>query len=468
MLRRVNVPRGISGAGFAIQALMNALSPAKLLPTLETSAARYFTFFSSYFLQGLVPGLFLGVLLNYFIKNGFAAGAVGGIVALVGLPWSFQFFWGPVVDGFRSSKMGGRRFWQVVAYTGCIACLLAMCALVRDPIHHVKLLTGILVVHSFFASLMDVAVDALMIDHAPEEEKGKSGAAGRTGVVVGNAVSTLAFSFLLNRFGFTFCVTTLTFAWLAIGSVLMLIRENKKDAFFSWRRLPAAQLKKIEAARPRSAKEFVKELFQSLASPTAIKLCVLFFVADFFMSSFGVGFGVDLIQKFGWTDSGLSQFQGSLSLFGGTVLSFGVGYFSDRIGHFKAMRILLALCAGVFAFSSLLFTKGWGASLSPIVVVMQTLVPSLIYVAATPAILSLDDSPLAATRFTLIMNAMNFGDISGAAAAGQMGKWLSSPVFALVVAGVLITGAMALRKPPKPASGAVLEPVFPPISPQAA
>jgi MFS family permease len=194
-------------------------------------------------------------------------------------------------------------------------------------------------------------------------------------------------------------------------------------------------------------KGFVKELGQALFTPTGLKLCALFFLVDFSLGAFGVGFGVDLIQKYGWDEETLTRVGGLLSLFGGTAVAFGIGWFSDRIGHFRALKIFLLTCAALHFFFAILFVRGWDVELSPLMMVMQSLVPSFLFVAAVPAIMSLDKSPLAATRFTLIMAAMNFGDVAGGAAAGTLLKIFPHAQFSLIIAAVFVGGALVLHRP---------------------
>ncbi|RYZ98455.1 MAG: MFS transporter, partial [Proteobacteria bacterium] len=413
---------------------------------LEESRWRYSNFFLMYFLQGMVPGLFGACLMNYYIAHGFTVSMIGSFGAIVAIPWSLQFLWGPVVDSFRSSRMGARRFWQVIAYVACAASLITMSLVIHDPIKQTSLLCGMLFAHSLFASLMDVSTDALMIDNVPEEERGRSSSAGRMGFVIGGALSTLLFAPLLSNYGFSFSVSVLAAIWIVVGAVPILTREKKVDSLFTWARR-AAPVGAVKS--PASVKAFTKELAQALFTPTGLKLCALFFLVDFSLGAFGVGFGVDLIQKYGWDEQNLTRVGGLLSLFGGTAVAFGIGWFSDKIGHFKALKIFLITCAALHVFFAILFAYGWDVELSPLMMVMQSLVPSFLFVAAVPAIMSLDKSPLAATRFTLIMAAMNFGDVAGGAAAGTLLKIFPHVTFSLIIAAIFVGGAVILHKPTK-------------------
>ena len=382
--------------------------------------------------------------MNHFISKGFSVGAIGSFGAVVALPWSLQFLWGPVVDGFRSSKMGERRFWQMIAFAGCLTCFFLAATFVADPVAQVSLVMGILFCHSLFAALLDVTTDALMIDTAPEDEKGRSASAGRVGFTIGSSLGALIFAPILNHYGFATSVQVLAAIWIVLGLLPLLTREKPTDKLFSFGLRPAP---KGACREPRSVAEFAKEFWAALATPTGLKLCALFFFVDFGLGAFGVGFGVDLIQKYGWNAESLTRLQGMMSLLGGTVIALAIGWFSDRIGHFRALRLFLGTSAALYFAFAILFARGWDMSLSPLMMVLQSTVPTFLFVAATPAIMSLDKSPLAATRFTLIMASMNFGDVAGGAAAGFVRQHFSSPMITLALGAVFLLGALSLHRP---------------------
>lgn len=66
----------------------------------ESRALRFITFFYMYVMQGIPAGFALYALANYLTAKGLTPVVVGSFAAVVGIPWSLQFVWEPVIDKF--------------------------------------------------------------------------------------------------------------------------------------------------------------------------------------------------------------------------------------------------------------------------------------------------------------------------------------------------------------------------------
>jgi PAT family beta-lactamase induction signal transducer AmpG len=71
---------------------------------------------------------------------------------------------------------------------------------------------------------------------------------------------------------------------------------------------------------------------------------------------------------------------------------------------------------------------------------------ALSFVALAPVVMLASRGPVAASRFTLYMAALNFGDVSGAALAGTLAGVAGLGASALV-AGLILAGLAALVAP---------------------
>lgn len=115
-----------------------------------------------------------------YAAKGLTPVVVGSFAAVVGIPWSLQFVWGPILDKFQGSAMGRRRPWvilsQVLAFVASLSILW-----VDDPVRQVSLLSAIFFVHSIFASVQDASVDALAISTILQRERGRMTAIMRGG-----------------------------------------------------------------------------------------------------------------------------------------------------------------------------------------------------------------------------------------------------------------------------------------------
>jgi PAT family beta-lactamase induction signal transducer AmpG len=77
-----------------------------------------------YFCQGFPWGFATIALLAILSEAGHGKAETSTIVALAILPWTFKFFWAPMIDSFRLPAYGIRRPWIAMAQVGMAATLL--------------------------------------------------------------------------------------------------------------------------------------------------------------------------------------------------------------------------------------------------------------------------------------------------------------------------------------------------------
>mgnify|MGYP001158667837 FL=1 len=143
-----------------------------------------------YFAQGLPWGFASVTFAAYLIDNGTPVEDIAILFATVALPWTFKWIWGPVVDAIFIEKYGPRRQWVLFAQAG-MALTLGSLILVDNLNEQVELVTRVLFVHNIFASLQDVATDALAVEILQPDEVAKVNgfmfAAKRGGIIIGGA-----------------------------------------------------------------------------------------------------------------------------------------------------------------------------------------------------------------------------------------------------------------------------------------
>jgi PAT family beta-lactamase induction signal transducer AmpG len=165
----------------------------------DSARLRYFTFCYLYIMQGIPSGFALTAVYNFLIGQGLSAKEVGSFAAIVGLPWTFQFVWGPLIDKYQWSVIGHRKQWVVL--TQLVAALVSLSLLlVRSPVRQLPLLGALFFIHSVFASIQDASVDAIAISVVPVAER--VNAFMRAGSLLGWAVGGAGFAYLLHHSGF--------------------------------------------------------------------------------------------------------------------------------------------------------------------------------------------------------------------------------------------------------------------------
>ena len=132
-----------------------------------------------YFAQGVPYGFMEHTMLNYLATGGgnpeagIELGEIGALSALILLPWTFKIIWAPLMDTFTLRSMGRRRSWIIGAQL-LMALTLIGILFVPNVTSDYKLLGIMFFIHNIFASMQDVATDALAVDILPSEEQGRA------------------------------------------------------------------------------------------------------------------------------------------------------------------------------------------------------------------------------------------------------------------------------------------------------
>lgn len=399
--------------------------------------ARGVTIFSTYLVQGLAAGFSLTALANHLAGLGLSTVEIGRHFALVGLPWALQpVLWGPLVDRAPDFAMGRRRALALAAVLGA---LVALAGLLLVPDYRaLAVVSGVFLVHSVFASLLDTALDRMVLDHVPADELGRASALTRAGMVVGTAISASLFAWLLGAAGFRVSVAVLVALSAVATAPLLVVRERAGDALLSARRRGSAR----GAVPGRGA--YLAGLVANLRRPEAALLLALCFALEFTTTAFDVRLGVALVQGGGWDAASLSHLQGLLGLASGTLGAALVGWWSDRAGAGPALRALFAACAAAYLASAALVVLAPGAG--GVVLALSNVVPALLYVALVPTVMRLSAGAAAATGFEVYMAVLNLGDVAGAAASGALDGALPPAGGALLAAGVFVAGTLLLSR----------------------
>ncbi|SFK55013.1 MFS transporter [Methylorubrum salsuginis] len=412
-------------------------------PSLLTRRWRVGLFAGLYLYQGTVAGFATLALANHLAADGHGAGAVGSLLALIGLPWVLQpLLWGPLLDRAAPHPMGAHRVWLVRGlFGGQIAlCLLPFLGVRPDP----SVLGAVLLLHSLCASLADTATDRMIVANVPEGELGRVSACTRAGFVTGSALGAALFGWLLPEIGLPGTAGLL----LALTSTLVLaaglVRERPGDALL-WVGPPprsiVSEAPRVLAAHGRG----VVRVLAAFRHRAALLLLALCFGIDFVLALFQVPFAVAMVRDHGWEAGALSQVQALLAFLGGTLGAGLVGFAVDRIGPAPALRRLCLACAAAFAVIALIVVGGFEARGGPVILGLASVVPALLYVALQPTVvLASRAEGVSATQFQIFMAAMNLGDVAGAALAGAAERWASPAATACGVA--LVFGLAAMRR----------------------
>ena len=204
----------------------------------ENKTRRVVTLCLMYFAQGLPWGFASVTFAAYLIDNGTPVEDIAILFATVALPWTFKWIWGPVVDAIFIEKYGPRRQWVLFAQAG-MALTLGSLILVDDLNEQVDLVTRVLFVHNIFASLQDVATDALAVEILQPDEVAKVNgfmfAAKRLGIIIGGA----GLGVMIGVIGISGVIVAQLALLLLIMWIPLTLREKPGIKLFPWSKVDA-------------------------------------------------------------------------------------------------------------------------------------------------------------------------------------------------------------------------------------
>ena len=419
------------------------------IPVLsESRQLRYFTFFYLYLMQGIPAGFRGATIYNYLIEKGLTASAVGSFVLVVGLPWSFQFVWGPVVDRFQHSLMGHRKQWVVLTQLAAVVASLGL-LLVHDPLGQLGLMSVLFFVHSLFASIQDTSVDAMAISVTPEPERGRVNAFMRAGFLLGGSLGAAGLAPVLQAQGFQRAALLQSLALLFFTGLTFVIRLYRTDRLLpSWGRVasaPAALAAPANADNPPLGQVF-SELFRHVAQPRSLRIFGYIWAVYLSFSVFFGSFIYTLIHALHWAAKDVSVLEGSWANAVVLVVLVAGGLLSDRLGPARlqvwVLGFIVLVIAGVSAAGS-----QWGHP--PVAtggILVASLVDPFMSVAALPLLMNLCDRRVAGSQFTTYMALINFGDVIGARITGLALGIAPAPAIGACCAGVVLLALWQLRR----------------------
>jgi PAT family beta-lactamase induction signal transducer AmpG len=394
-------------------------------------------------MQGLPAGFSLTALTNYLTAEGVRSSAIGSFAAVVGLPWAFQFVWGPLIDRYQNSRMGRRKPWvlgaQILAFLASLGILL-----VDNPTTEIKTLGWFFFGHSVFAAIQDASVDAMAITVIGDEERGRVNAFMRIGFLVGTGVGAAVFSQLLRTYGFSTAALTLSLCLLTLTIITFFIRERPQDQLLPSFSRSSSAVESLEIDKEDSiAGEFPQrdfswlftELFRGLFSRKSLLLFGATVLAYVSISLFSRAYNYHLIKKLGWADTSVSILTGTYGMLVAALVAFVGGYVADRIGA----RRLLVIVTGIVALYLFGFNAASAAWIQKEVaqvglVTLYFMDPS-ISVSAMPMLMAICRKGVEGSQFTTYMAFVNLSDIAGSFIAGHALAFFTAPQIGLLASG---------------------------------
>ncbi|MRS60904.1 MFS transporter [Larkinella terrae] len=404
----------------------------------ESSSLRYFVFFYLYVMQGIPAGFSLTALANYLTAEGVKPSVIGSFAAVIGLPWAFQFIWGPLIDRYQSSSLGRRKPWvigtQFLAFLASLGILL-----IDNPLTELKSLVFFFLIHSIFAAIQDASVDAMAITVIPAHERGRVNAFMRAGFLVGTGVGAAVFSQILRQFGFSEAALIQSLCLMTLWLLTCFVRERPEDRLLPFlnRRPPVlARTTKKKAQPDRDFKWLFTELFTGIFAPQNLLLFAAVVTAYVSISLFLRAYNYHLIQKMGWADTSLSLLTGTYGMLVAAATALFGGYVADRIGPSRLLILVLGLVAAYLLGFNLLEATWTNQTVARSGLVALYFMDPAVSVAAMPLLMAICRPGVEGSQFTTYMAFVNLADIAGSYLAGHALVYIQAPTLGLVAGGL--------------------------------
>ncbi|MDQ2720498.1 MAG: MFS transporter [Bacteroidota bacterium] len=413
------------------------------LPTLnESPALRYFTFFYLYIMQGIPAGFALTAIANYLLGKHVQPERVGTFIAFVGLPWTGQFIWGPLIDRFQFSVMGHRKHWVVSSQWLAILASLGLLS-INDPQYQLSTLSLLFFIHSIFSSIQVASVDAMAISIAPIHERGKVNGFMRGGFLLGIAFGSAVLSVVLHEHGFRSAALIQTLTLCGFSIIFFFTKLDRGDVLLPF----LGQNKKkqrLEAENP-AFKQVFKKIYAGITNKRSLQYFAVVASVYFCSSVFIRSYTYHLIYVLKWQDKSVSLLQGGWGSIVTFVAIIVAGINSDKMGAKKMqIKVMWAVC--LFLILLNLSSGIWHYNLfSGAALLLWNLADPLLSVTIFPILMGLCLKKIEGSQFTTYLALINLCDVVGSYVTGWSLGSFSAPTLGLACGIFLLAILLYLK-----------------------
>lgn len=289
-----------------------------------------------YVAQGIPWGFMATTLPAYLTKQGLDLGIVTATLSFTTLPYTFKWIWGPIIDRFTLPKLGRRRPWIVFAQLMMAVTVIALVA-IPDLTIQIQLLAWMILIHTVFNALQDVAVDALAVDLLDEKERGRANGFMYASKYGGGIFGGAGMGFIIAWSNLRTALVIQTAILVAIMFVPLLVKERDGPA-------PARIPTRVIA----------RSLGQAFSLRSTLVAAVLMLGMSFAIGTVtatGYALFVGFLQ---WEPKDYTALTGGTALVIGGIAAALTGMLTDRFGRRRIAAIAsVGLAIGWCAFALL-------------------------------------------------------------------------------------------------------------------
>ena len=404
----------------------------------EHRVLRIATLFLLYIAQGLPLGFINFALPAWLAQNGASAAAVGAVLAMANLPWTFKLAYGVVMDRYAFLAMGRRRPWIILGQLGMVATLVMM-ALMNPGVAEVALVTSFAFALGMGSAVQDVAVDGLAADILPENEIERVNGVMFGGQMAGIAVGTGLGGTLIAYHSIPVAALALAAILVGILALVVAVREREGERLLPWTTGHATQRNldiHLGALWP-----IVRDVFKAMTN-RQIMLLMLAFVAALMTPGILNGvkplFAADVL---GWEKDSFTSWSSQAQLLAGLPAALLFGFVAARWGPRRTF-IVAAVLTGMASLVMLTLQSHWADPAVFIGLIFVTeILRALRLVGGGALSMRLCIPAIAATQFAVFMAVLNLGGVIGGLALGWLDRMGGIPAMLAAAALCSFVGA---------------------------
>lgn len=377
------------------------------------------------FSSGL-PLLLTSTLLQAWLtRRGYNLGLIG-LVALFGLPYSFEFAWAPLFDRYTLGRLGRRRGWLLVTQILLVAAIAAL-GLV-GPAHGFLPIAAAAVLVCFFSASQDTVINAYRRESLAEDEQPFGASLYVNGYRVAMLVASGGGLILSHYVGFRDTYLLMA-AGMSVGLLTSLWADEPpgRDPGRGWRALVLEPLKSF-FAQEDALLVLVFVVLYKVGDLTASNMTIPFYLRIGY-SRVTIGLVVKLF--------------GYWAIVAGGILG---GIASLRIGLYRSLFWFGLLQAAATASYAALTLSGPNTAALAAVISLENLSLGMSTAAFVGFLAVMTDRRYTATQFALLTSLMAVPRVILSAPAGYLAQAIGWAPFFLVCGLLAAPGLVLLRR----------------------
>lgn len=348
---------------------------------------RLFIVFLLGFSSGLPMALISSTLQAWYAESGMSVLATGAL-SLVGLPYVYRMFWGPILDRYSLFSLGKRRSWIL---TMQILLLIGFNVLAWfTPEQHPKLLAFIALILACFSATQDLAIDAQRTEYLPVTRHALGASLAVFGYRLALLLSGGLALIMAHHFGWAFTYRFMG-AMMVIGMFAVL-----------WSDEPSSEIPE----KTDFASSFINPVKEFIARPGIIYLLVFIFcykLGEAFTTTTSGIVMPFLIQGLGFSLETIAYINKMLGI--GSILVGGLtaGFILMRYSLYRALLFFGLLQALTNVFFVALALVGKNVVLLGIAVCLDNFAAGMGSTALVALFMRLVDKRFTGTQFSMLM-----------------------------------------------------------------